>query len=122
MMGVLVLARLIPLFSFDIVSYGAGLTTMSLRAFALATFLGMIPPTFALTYLGSAVVTVEWTLVIAGGMLVVVFLLLPRWIVQNRSSRWVRVLQGKPMIPVVVSDSSSQTKKEKGCGWCGKEM
>ncbi len=122
MMGVLVLARLIPLFSFDIVSYGAGLTTVSLRAFALATFLGMIPPTFALTYLGSAVVTVEWPLVIAGGMLVVVFLLLPRWIVQNRSSRWVRVLQGKPMIPVVVSNSSSQTKKEKGCGWCGKEM
>ncbi len=89
---------------------------------AKARRLMVVNPAFALTYLGSAAVTVEWPLVIAGGMLVVVFLLLPRWIVQNRSSRWVRVLQGKPMIPVVVSDSSSQTKKEKGCGWCGKEM
>jgi hypothetical protein len=37
------------------VSYGAGLTNMSLKAFVLATFLGMIPPTFAFTYLGNAV-------------------------------------------------------------------
>jgi uncharacterized membrane protein YdjX (TVP38/TMEM64 family) len=29
--------------SFDIVSYGAGLNKMSLKAFSIATFLGMLP-------------------------------------------------------------------------------
>ncbi|MBU6435188.1 MAG: TVP38/TMEM64 family protein, partial [Nitrospirae bacterium] len=46
------LARLLPVFSFDLVSYGAGLTNMSLRVFAAATLLGMIVPTLALTYAG----------------------------------------------------------------------
>ena len=74
----MVVARLLPIFSFDIVSYGAGLTKMCLRAFALATFVGMVPPTFALTYLGRAVVTVQWPFILAGGLLVVVYLFLPK--------------------------------------------
>lgn len=47
------LSRLVPIFSFDLISYGAGLTNMSIRVFALVTFVGMIPPTLALTYAGS---------------------------------------------------------------------
>ena len=39
-------SRLLPLVSFDVVSYGAGLTRMRLRNFALATLLGSIPMTF----------------------------------------------------------------------------
>ncbi|UCB49003.1 MAG: VTT domain-containing protein [Deltaproteobacteria bacterium] len=35
-------SRLLPVVSFDIISYGAGLTKMSLRNFTLATFLGML--------------------------------------------------------------------------------
>lgn len=46
--------RLLPIFSFDLISYGAGISGLSLRIYALATFLGMIPPTFMLTYLGEA--------------------------------------------------------------------
>ena len=57
-----------PVFSFDIVSYGAGLTKMSLKAFALATLVGMAAPTFAFTYLGSAVVTMQWPFIFAGGL------------------------------------------------------
>jgi uncharacterized membrane protein YdjX (TVP38/TMEM64 family) len=38
-------SRLMPAVSFDVVSYGAGLTKISLRKFAVATFVGMLPPT-----------------------------------------------------------------------------
>jgi len=43
---VVFLSRLLPVVSFDIVSYGAGFTSMSLRKFTVATFLGMLPLTF----------------------------------------------------------------------------
>ena len=117
LVGLMIVARLVPLFSFDIVSYGAGLTNMSLKAFAVGTFLGMIPPTFALTYLGSAVVSVQWPLILSGVLLVAVFLLLPIWMMNHRTSWWVRVLQGKPMVAAV------PTGEHRGCdqcGWCGK--
>ncbi len=117
LMGLMIVARLLPVFSFDIVSYGAGLTNMSLKAFALATFVGMAPPTFALTYLGSAVMTVQWPLMLAGGLLVIVFLVLPKWIMNHQSSWWVRVIQGKPMIAESQVDA---LVKQEHCDWCGK--
>lgn len=49
---------------------------MSLQAYALTTFVGMVSPAFALTYLGSAVVTAQWPFILAGGLLVVVFFFL----------------------------------------------
>ena len=117
LMGLMIVARLLPVFSFDIVSYGAGLTKMSLKAFALATFVGMAPPTFALTYLGSAVMTVQWPLMLAGGLLVVVFLVLPKWIMSHQSSWWVRVIQGTPMVTAVSSEDKLHPDR---CDWCGK--
>ena len=114
----MLVARLVPVFSFDIVSYGAGLTKMSLKAFALATLVGMAPPTFAFTYLGSAVVTVQWPFILTGGLLVVMFLLLPKLMVKHRHSWWVRMLQGKPMVPVATP--ADDQMKDGQCGWCGK--
>jgi uncharacterized membrane protein YdjX (TVP38/TMEM64 family) len=35
-------SRLLPFFSFDVISYGAGLTKITLKKFALATFFGMV--------------------------------------------------------------------------------
>ncbi len=52
--GLIFLMRLVPVFSFDIISYGAGITKLSLPIYASATLLGMIPSTFLLTYLGGA--------------------------------------------------------------------
>ncbi len=52
---VILIARLLPVFSFDLVSYGAGLTRISTRGFAVATLLGMIPPTFVFNYFGSGI-------------------------------------------------------------------
>jgi len=118
LLGFMIVARLVPVFSFDIVSYGAGLTKMSLKAFALATLVGMAPPTFAFTYLGSAVVTVQWPFILAGGLLIVLFLLLPKWMMKYRDSGWVRVLQGKRMVPVALPTDVKM--KDDQCGWCGK--
>lgn len=45
--------RLLPILSFDLISYGAGMTGLSFPIYAVATLLGMIPSTFLITYLGS---------------------------------------------------------------------
>ncbi len=70
---VIFLSRLLPMVSFDIVSYGAGLTKMSLKAFSIATFLGMLPLTFAYNYFGSVLLLNRWLVGTFG--LVIVFLL-----------------------------------------------
>lgn len=49
---IVLVARLIPLVSFDLISYLAGLSTMSYPQFLLATAIGMLPGTFAWTALG----------------------------------------------------------------------
>lgn len=46
--------RLIPLVSFDAISYVAGLTGISFSKFLIATALGMAPGTFVFVYLGGA--------------------------------------------------------------------
>lgn len=89
------LSRLFPVFSFDLISYGAGLTNMSVRAFAVATLIGMIPPTFALTALGGSVLAGEWMLLLLGLAMVVFFLLIPKLVIRYQSSGWAQALQGK---------------------------
>ena len=74
------LSRLIPFVSFDIVSYGAGLTKMSLRRFSIATFLGMLPLTFIYNYFGAALVLESKITFAIGIILVMLFFLIPRWI------------------------------------------
>lgn len=120
LMGFVFIARLLPIFSFDIVSYGAGLTKMSLKVFALATLVGMIPPTFALTYLGGSVPTLQWPIIVSGLLLAALFLLLPKLILKNRSTWWVRLIQGEsPTVPEPRSSSIHQTKLNSQCSWCG---
>jgi len=73
------ISRLLPVVSFDIVSYGAGLTKMSLNKFALATFLGMIPLTFLYNYSGTVLVFGEGLTFVLGIMMVALFFLIPKW-------------------------------------------
>lgn len=51
---IIFMSRLLPIFPFDIISYAAGFSGLSVGIYALATLLGMIPSTLLLTYLGSA--------------------------------------------------------------------
>lgn len=71
------LSRLIPVVSFDVVSYGAGLTKMSLPAFILATSTGMIPLTFLYNYSGSAIRINSWISILIGGIVVLLFFIFP---------------------------------------------
>ncbi|GJL64917.1 MAG: hypothetical protein NPIRA04_35710 [Nitrospirales bacterium] len=123
LMGFVFLSRLLPIFSFDLVSYGAGLTSMSLKAFALATLVGMIPPTFALVYFGSSALAVDWLVILLGVLLVGFFLVLPKLIMRNQSTWWARMIQGKKpeaseqlsIAPEPVSVAEPSPK----CSWCG---
>lgn len=83
---VILLARLLPAVSFDLISYGAGLTRMSPRGFALATFFGMIPPTFMLNYFGSGIFAGSGFTIILGGLLMLLSLLVPKWL--KRHNPW----------------------------------
>lgn len=77
---VVFLSRLMPFISFDVVSYGAGLTNMSFTAFALATLVGMIPLTLAYNYFGTTLVLNRWLSLALGGVMVLIFFTLPRMI------------------------------------------
>lgn len=50
---IIFLLRLIPLFPFDVISYGAGLTKVRYKDFILATFLGTIPGILVFTNIGA---------------------------------------------------------------------
>ncbi len=49
----ILIARLLPFISFDIVSYAAGLTSMSFGSFFIATGIGQLPATLIYSYVGS---------------------------------------------------------------------
>ncbi len=59
LMGTVFASRLLPFISFDIVSYAAGLTSLSFWRFAIATLAGIIPASFLLAYFGSELVAAE---------------------------------------------------------------
>jgi uncharacterized membrane protein YdjX (TVP38/TMEM64 family) len=59
-------SRLLPFISFDLISYGAGLTPIRFWRFALATLLGLIPMSFLLAHFGAELKTTG----LAGGILI----------------------------------------------------
>jgi uncharacterized membrane protein YdjX (TVP38/TMEM64 family) len=73
----ILITRLIPLLSFDIISYGAGLTKISLWRFSIATFIGMIPLTFIYNYYGSIMKLDNKLTILIGFLFVVLFILFP---------------------------------------------
>lgn len=61
----ILIARLLPFISFDIVSYGAGLTSMSFWSFFIATGIGQLPATIIYSYVGGMLTGGAQTLVTA---------------------------------------------------------
>jgi len=116
LMGLMFVARLIPVFSFDVVSYGAGLTNISLKSFALATLFGMALPTFALTYFGSSIVSAQWPLMAAGVVMVVFFLAMPKLLIKYRTSPLASLLLGPPPPPITVRRDIPLPARCVGCG------
>jgi len=71
------LSRLIPFFSFDLISYCAGLTNIKVRTFLVASFFGMIPTTFLLTRMGGLIMVHPYFPLLLNGVLLIVFLITP---------------------------------------------
>lgn len=72
--GVLLL-RLFPVVSFDLISFAAGLTVIRPAPFGLATFLGMIPAVLAFSLLGDSIESANrWSFF--GGLILFVVLIL----------------------------------------------
>jgi uncharacterized membrane protein YdjX (TVP38/TMEM64 family) len=89
---IVLFSRLLPVVSFDIISYGAGLTKMSLKMFSLATFFGMIPLTFLYNYFGSILFgsILEFgrgLSVILGLVMVILFFVIPPWLERRGKMR-----------------------------------
>ena len=86
-------SRLLPLISFDVVSYGAGLTRMPLRSFVLATLLGSLPMTFIYHSFGSIIAVSSTTALILGLLIVAILFALPyladRWDIKRFRPRLV---------------------------------
>ena len=78
-------ARLVPIVSFDVVSFAAGLTRMGFWRFLVATTLGAAPATFVYAYLGGRapqyvqVLLVAFGVVIAGAVVVAAIVRRGRW-------------------------------------------
>jgi uncharacterized membrane protein YdjX (TVP38/TMEM64 family) len=71
-------ARLIPVVSFALVSYASGFTAMSMRAFLLATGLGMIPMTLLYVVVGANLIVGPWLAVTGGLLAIAMIFLFPR--------------------------------------------
>ncbi|MEO1444705.1 MAG: VTT domain-containing protein [Cyanobacteria bacterium J06635_11] len=86
--------RLLPVFSFDLVSYGAGMAGLSLPVYASATFFGMVPSTLLLTYLGNSFHLSGWAIASAAILFGVLFITLPafmhryNWLNLQAVIRW----------------------------------
>ena len=93
---VVLFARLEPIFSFALVSYGAGLTRMSLRAFALSTLVGMTPGTIILNYYGKRFFSGNIFLQIGLGLaFVILILVIPVWIKRKNPWGWYDKMTGR---------------------------
>ncbi|WP_290652210.1 TVP38/TMEM64 family protein [Aquisalimonas sp.] len=77
-------ARLVPVVSFALVSYGAGLTAMGQGAFLLATGLGMIPMTALYVAAGTNLTAGHVWYAVAGVVVLAALLVLPRWLETRR--------------------------------------
>lgn len=89
LMMIVFFTRLAPFISFDVISYAAGLTKLTVGRFILATLMGIIPISFVLAHLGSEVKDGEIESIATALLLLGFFTFLPLIInkITTRSSK-----------------------------------
>ena len=90
LMGIVFVSRLLPFLSFDIVSYGAGLTTLSAWRFALATLAGIAPSSSLLAHFGKEMSSGEGNRILLSVLALGALTLVPlavKWIRDARARR-----------------------------------
>ncbi|MGM0701598.1 MAG: TVP38/TMEM64 family protein [Pseudomonadota bacterium] len=84
--------RLVPIFSFALVSYAAGVTAITPGRFALGTTLGMLPMTLVFASLGQTFELHPLLSITAAVVMLTVMTLLPWYLSRRRHSRLARWL------------------------------
>jgi uncharacterized membrane protein YdjX (TVP38/TMEM64 family) len=88
----ILIARLLPFMSFDLVSYAAGLTSMSFVPFFIATGIGQLPATIVYSYVGGMLT--GGTQLLVTGLLILfaltIFIALIRKIYNSREANKVK--------------------------------
>lgn len=80
-------SRMLPVFQFDIISYGAGLTNITLKKFAAATFFGMMPMTLLFAYYGRVMFSGDAFSVVFSTLVIVAVFLAPVLIKKYSTAR-----------------------------------
>ncbi|WP_150911937.1 TVP38/TMEM64 family protein [Marinobacter halotolerans] len=89
----ILITRLVPVFSFALISYAAGVTSVHAWRFAIATFVGMLPMTVVFAGLGNTF-SLNPALTVAAGLgILAVMVWLPWSLSRNPQSRLTRWLQ-----------------------------
>ena len=87
------ITRLVPLFSFALVSYAAGLTVIRTWSYALATYLGMLPMTVVFAGLGQGFRVHPLTVTIAGAALLLTMFVAPYYLQRFQGERLKRFFE-----------------------------
>ena len=77
----LLMSRLIPIISFNIVNYAVGLTRVRVWTFLWTMGIGILPVTLLSTYMGSQMKTLDWPALLAVSVVAIVVMLLARSVV-----------------------------------------
>ncbi|HEB79279.1 MAG TPA: TVP38/TMEM64 family protein [Rhodospirillales bacterium] len=100
LMAIVFATRLMPFISFDIVSYAAGLTPLSMWRFAVATLAGIAPASFLLAHFGDEMASMDSSRVmiaiLALGALTLAPVAVKLLLDQRRSRKRKRIADGKP--------------------------
>lgn len=77
LMAMVFFSRLLPFVSFDMVSYAAGLTSLSYGRFAVATLAGIIPASFLLAHFGAEMASADSKHITTALLLLGIFFAVP---------------------------------------------
>ena len=84
---VLLISRLLPVVSFNLINYAAGLTSVSWWTFLWTTGLGIAPLTFLMVWAGEQMISGRWELALLVSAACVALVLLGYVIIRRRKSR-----------------------------------
>jgi uncharacterized membrane protein YdjX (TVP38/TMEM64 family) len=93
--SVVFIGRLLPVFSFEVISYGAGLTSISYTAYIIATAIGIILPIAVYTHGGALLNTSAWVSALLAVLMIVLIFVIPLAIDHYNPWGWKQKLLAK---------------------------
>ncbi len=100
--------RLLPIIPYELQNYILGLIDISTPQFIVATFVGLLPGTFFLIYLGNTLVDIRPTKLAMLGLLTLFSILLP--FIIKKYTRAEEIVEGEP---IIVNEKEQDTTRKK---------